>query len=307
MLVLNDLSYTNKTIDENLFNNFFETLFLIEKWSKLKITLKIYNHEVDILGQSDSAFLKWINTSDRDKKRRILSLLDKDNSIVNYPSYKINDSAYNQSFAFAHGNKNLLVSFDSDELWRQCKIEVTEDSIDEINDEILSIKHKLNNIYNTDVNGCIKEHESFLNEKITFLKNKEFLKIKKTITNSISFWKEKEKHFPSLIFCESLKKDADNISGVNFINFIERLFEFENYFSCWENGDFDRTKINGNPRPESKTRKKLNDLKILCPDGDTKIFSLHCDFGFKGNRLHFFIEEDVRKCIIGYAGKKILK
>lgn len=62
------------------------------------------------------------------------------------------------------------------------------------------------------------------------------------------------------------------------------IYIFEN----WSDGDFEISKLKGNPRLESVTRiRKHTELLILCPDGENREFSFHCNYGFSDFRLHF--------------------
>src|SRR5690606_28958409 len=110
-------------------------------------------------------------------------------------------------------------------------------------------------------------------------------------------WREREKFFPSLIFCDSIKAEIWDLSGSSIVSLRNRLQKFEDYFSNWETGDFNINSISGRLRLESENRiNEFGDrLSITCPDEKIRLFTYHCNWWIKGYRMHFYPDHSSRK------------
>ena len=223
------------------------------------------------------------------------------NTIIHeYPYYKFNDLE-GKGIAYAYENDDLLISFISNKIWKNCWLIISQESLTE-SVEIQKEQLRLRNCFDPDLVKC---HYPFIQSRATEI-NKEIIRDIKT---GEDLWNKKGEIFSALIFCESLKESLFHLTIEDdlFKNLIKKFTEFQFYFSKWAVGDFDKDALTGNVRLENDTRIReyKNQFLIKCPNNEIRLFSLHCNVGVWGYRMHFFPDTSSRTCIIGYIGKKI--
>lgn len=196
-----------------------------------------------------------------------------------------------------------MISINSHLCWQQNKLTVIKEYL---NDDVSQLQTETKDINNCFEENCINVHQDFIKSKLPD-KPDPLLEI----TSGEILWIERGRFFPSLVFCDQVENQIRYLSGPAIINLRKYLKEFEDYFSKWKGGDFDRNALSGRPRLESVTRLRdyRNELSIACPDGKERTFSLHSNWWGGNSRMHFYPDAenpDSRKCIIGYIGDKIV-
>jgi hypothetical protein len=303
ILVLNELSYsiTESETEASLwYDTLFDLCITIEKEFKIKLSIEYSESIKNTPFNHQLTFEKWLTQKDKNIKSSILSMLTKNQFIPEYPYYKI-DGEEGKGIGFAYENDEVLISFITDDKWKVNSLSITQELLSENGDDIINNFFEIRNCFDLESK---KFHNSFIHEKVLLVKDSIFLEI----VDGKKLWQKKQELFPSIEFCENTSEYLNNLGGMALKNLLRRLKEYEAYFSQWVSGDFDITKIGGNPRLESESRINnfKNELMIQCPDGLNRLFSYHCNFGLDGFRLHFIPNYENRKCIIGYIGKKIV-
>lgn len=129
------------------------------------------------------------------------------------------------------------------------------------------------------------------------------------ISSGQDLWEQRERLFPSLIFCENVKdqlyKDPEKFHIIQIMSKLERLQEyFEHY-----DGQYDRKDLGLGTRSESETVKTNSSLKnmrkFIKPNGEKDYFFEHIGFSgkFSAGRIHFMPDDSIKKCYIGYIGR----
>jgi len=301
-LTFNELSLSTTSHSAQasaLYDDFFGCCLILQQTYKENIELHFSEEPHTHIFHPDLSFFSWLKICSRDDQRSILLMLTKTPIVIDYPYYQTTELD-GMGLGYAYENDLLLISFSSADKWRQDYLEVRKNWIndeDDLEEETLFLANL------TDSNSAAR-HEKLIIDKV----EKGRLMAIKNVSCGEELWLKRKSVFPSLIFCDHLDQSFKQLpGGTIFRNLVNRLQEFEKYFSTWDNGDFDVKAMSGDPRLESKTRVNLYKDKItfLCPDDETRLFQLHCDYGVYGMRMHFFPDTLFRKCFIGYFGKKI--
>lgn len=117
--------------------------------------------------------------------------------------------------------------------------------------------------------------------------------------------KRSAKLFPHLIFAEQAANQLDRIKDSAAIQQIYwRLLDLERV-AANITSSVSPEKFRYKTTPESETRSRLPQLKILFPDGKTRLCSWHSRFTPGAGRIHFFPDEPKQIFYIGYIGEKI--
>ena len=303
LVVINELSYTDAVStaqSKSWYDSFFSICLTMEKRFKSKIGLKFSTSPNEVNFHAEYTFMKWLSNQQKEERSSVLSMLTREKLVHNYPSFK----AYNiegKGLGYAFENDESLISFQTSTNWLINFIPTTQESLNDNND-IETEDLNLRNLYALE---NISFHEKYFLNKIKLQNQSIFSEI----DNGTELWKRREDLFPCLKFCDSTKNFLEGMSGEIFKNVFKKFKEYNQYFLDWETGDFDISCLSGNPRPESSTRERdfASQLTLTCPDGKNRLFTMHCNIGIWGYRIHFFPNVDDRKCIIGYVGKKIIK
>lgn len=129
------------------------------------------------------------------------------------------------------------------------------------------------------------------------------------IPNGKLLWLKRKEFFPHLIFCKSIENQISSFSGceLEFHAITKRLFELDEFCSTWTAGIFDPHNIPSKITLESPSRisKFKDELTIVCPDGESRLFSWHSRYTPSAGRIHFAPDESNKLIYIGYIGTKI--
>lgn len=132
---------------------------------------------------------------------------------------------------------------------------------------------------------------------------------RRTLRDFHDLWDRRTILFPSLDFCESVRKQLEGISPGNpdWHAILKRLWALQDYFSNWATGPFSPDEIACKTTPESRTTlDQFSSCRtFVCPDGVSRVFSWHCRFTPNAGRLYFFPVEATRRGIIGYIGSHL--
>jgi hypothetical protein len=134
--------------------------------------------------------------------------------------------------------------------------------------------------------------------------------IKREATDIDIFIEKIKEYFPGLIFCENAKTQLSRIStgDMRFNNLLNKLIRLDLHASRWKIGQFDfkTMGIDCSPDTQQRINQTIQKRTFVCPDGETRIFSLHCKWSIGSDevRLYFFPEPIKRKLFIGYIGNK---
>jgi hypothetical protein len=129
------------------------------------------------------------------------------------------------------------------------------------------------------------------------------------IPNGKLLWLKRNDYFPHLKFCARVENQISAFSGseLEFYQITKRLFELEDYCSNRSTDEFIPGNIPSKVTQESDSRisKFKDELTIICPDGESRLFSWHSRFTPGAGRIHFFPDNSKRLFYIGYIGPKL--
>ncbi|MDQ1354969.1 MAG: hypothetical protein QG657_5278 [Acidobacteriota bacterium] len=129
------------------------------------------------------------------------------------------------------------------------------------------------------------------------------------IPNGKLLWLKRKEYFPHLILCKNIENQVSSFSGgeLEFYQITKRLLELEDFCSTWTTDLFTPGNIPSKITQESDSRisKFKDELTIICPDGEARLFSWHSRFTPGAGRIHFFPDNSKRLIYIGYIGPKI--
>lgn len=244
---------------------------------------------------------KTINFNHRQFFRTILgkaNLINKSDieyeAKIKYGEREINSSGC--AYAASYSDKPVVISVLTNDFWDKDKFNIL---LFYLNDsaEIIEIGKTINNISSkTDIN-------SFEKEKIDSIYN--------NISSGQDFWELKEKLFPNLIFCDSVRKQVyEDCEKCHIIKVIEKLKKMQSYFEN-EHVQYNPKELGMEARTESDSVKNDNDLKnerlFKMPSGEERYFFDHIGFTGKytGGRIYFLPDVKNKKCYIGYIGRHL--
>ncbi|GEK31730.1 hypothetical protein KZO01_20390 [Kurthia zopfii] len=288
-----DKEYSRSTI-----NDFVKLLHKVNRkigFKSLITTSDFYNLNVSAYNIND-----WLNDPlvERNHKTFLRTFYNKCTSIdhENYSSNDfeigINDKIVNGIGCLVASELNeSVISLKTDTIWLKDVIKGTLLTYE--NDEIINEEREIDNI----------SEEAHINSVEAKLIHSEFA----MLSSGQDLWEKREKLFPNLIFCRSIKdqlyKDPERF---HIEQVAKKLLGLQQYFSNY-NGIYNPNELGFKARTESETVKSNDHLKGLRlfekPDGTREYFYDH--IGFTGKycgRIHFFPDNVNKKCYIGYIG-----
>lgn len=187
--------------------------------------------------------------------------------------------------------EKYVVSFLTDEVWRQEQLLGLYVTMDETDKEVL-----------------IRNCSTVLHVDELILDQQKQCRL--YISSGSELWDKRSILYPHLIFCECVKKQMEEARVNLHIEMImKRLQILEDYFADFD-GNFDKEKLGHRCRPESESVQEDDELKRMrvfeTPYGEKVFFSWHISFAgnFPG-RIHFYPDAVTKKGIIGYVGKHL--
>lgn len=213
---------------------------------------------------------------------------------VQYPSQEI--ESVGCAFIKDYSDNPTVISISTHEFWESEELPVAYEYLDEdgeIQDEQICIK---NISRKTD---------------IKFLKNKKRAELFNNISSGQDFWDNKERLFPNLVFCESVKRQVyEDCERYHIIKVMERLNKMQEYFSQ-AHQVYNPAELGMDARTESETVKNDSYLRkkrlFRLPTGENKYFFDHVGFTgkYKGGRIHFYPDVQNMRAFIGYIGRHL--
>lgn len=248
---------------------------------------------------------RWRNDQEVDlEERRFLRLLttkaplwkDVTDEIKDYfdcsEVFYEHESALGLGFAWV--SDFLAVSLCSESIW-DCslltlKIRKLDESGDIIEEEI-ELVHASRVIH-------IQTHQAWIKNRIST-----------SVNSGLELWERRGKLFPHLQFCEAVKPQISNLQGGSPIlaQVKKRLFELEESAKNWTVDAFSFESLPSKATPESESRLQQfqDELTILCPDEQSRLFSLHLRMTPGAWRL-YFLPLEPQTVLVGYIGHKIV-
>lgn len=189
----------------------------------------------------------------------------------------------------------IALSFNNSSEWDNHLIELDINKYSEEEEKIIRFTERIKH-------SSKPLHLDYLKE---WIENKK----KRSIPNGKLLWLKRKELLPHLQFCETIESQLSFLTNVNpeFIQIIKRLFELEDYCSKWKTGVFTGENFPSKVTPESESRlaKFRDKLTILCPEGESRLFSWHSRYTPGAGRIYFFPENSKKTIYIGYIGPKI--
>jgi hypothetical protein len=310
-LILNELSMgENNSISKHyarqLMSDFINLIRAFKK-QQIKAMLRTKDDFYTTMVARDYPIGQWFNEADSEERLFVKTLATKSPFSSDIDSLDIKELETDSgSSEFRHQGKlalglgvaylldSVAISLLSSNYWDNPYVNVDFKYFEESNDELIEtsevIKHVSQSIH-------IREHLAWINRQIQG----------KIISGQV-LWVLKEELFPSLLFCECVRKQLLDIEESNPLlkQIIKRLCELEEQTNKWVDGNFDINLLPSKVTPESDTRLKKfrQELTFQCSDGTYRLFDLHLRMTPGANRLYFFPIEP-QKLIIGYIGLKI--
>lgn len=307
-MVLNELSLQNPVNDERiareLMSKLIKTINLAVK--KGITTLRTENRIYDLIIAPSYPISKWLNDNQVDLEQRdfLLTLetqtplLKEIKDAVIRDKVDLSDFKYQGEIARELGIcylfDNLAISFNCHQKWDTGQLELELATIDE-NDELIESKIKVNH---ASLEIHIEEHEDWVKQRIQL-----------AINDGKELWHRREKLFPDLEFCESVKKQLENIrTGQLELQLVVRaLFELQNCSKNWNNEAFTTQgySIETSGESEPTLNQYSKQRKILCPDGKERLFQQHIKLRACNWRIHFLPENPNKAIVVGYIGRHL--
>ena len=184
----------------------------------------------------------------------------------------------------------LAISFNSEPCW-DCnhiilKIEQLNENTD-ITEEEIEIVHASRRIH--------------IQQQAEWIKNR----IQQDISDGIELWKRRTELFPNLKFCESVRKQVQNLKfgQLEFQAVSRCLFELQKCSQNWKTESFnvDEYRLEESVDSEPTLKKYGKQRTFLCPDGVERLFSRHLKLRVCNWRI-YFIPKESKNVIIGYIG-----
>lgn len=125
------------------------------------------------------------------------------------------------------------------------------------------------------------------------------------------FWEQKEKLFPNLVFCDSVKQQVyEDAEKCHIVKVMKRLQKMQAYFSQKHNR-YVPAELGMEARTESETVKAnpvLRKYRLFeMPSGEKEYFFDHIGFvgKYTGGRIYFLPDVQHERCYIGYIGRHL--
>jgi hypothetical protein len=247
----------------------------------------LYDQTVD----RDSRLLVKIKVSKSPFIEELLENKDNENHLLYEFKYK-NQKATGLGAAYLF--ESLAVSFANSSEWDKPSVELLVTQIpeeDRMEESIENVNH-----------ASKPAHLDLLTQWI----NK---RRRANISNGKLLWLKRKEYFPHLVFCKNIENQISYFSGgeLEFYQITKRLFESEDFCSTWAADVFTPGNIPSKITQESESRlsKFKDELTVICPDGETRLFSWHSRYTPGAGRIHFAPDNSKKLVYIGYIGTKI--
>jgi hypothetical protein len=309
-LILNELSLKNYAPNllkaRELMSNLIETIISVKGVCGTQVTLRSQYDFLDTILADNYPLRQWLNDRNVDKIERLFikNLVRKSpfSAEVAHPEIQaIEDNIGDIEFRYrgesaiglgvAYLLNTLSISLLSSSNWNNPYIEIEITHLD-LEDEIGIVRH-------ISEKNHVREHSHWSTNKI-----------RQNIQDGVDLWQSKAELFPHLEFCLNVERQLEQMVATNpiFQQILKRLSELEEAAHNWTEGSFNLDSLPSKVTPESESRLKdfSQKLTFMCPDGVSRLFSLHSRVTPGAGRVYFSLELGPGKIIIGYIGQKIM-
>jgi hypothetical protein len=199
-----------------------------------------------------------------------------------------------EGLGIAYLLETLAISLISEKCWNCSCLELEVRQIDE-NEKISTVTTE---IIHASCEAHIQEHTNWIQNRICT-----------GVKDGIELWNRKGELFPNLEFCESVKKQLENIRTrqLELQPVIKALFELQNCSKNWNNGAFSTQgysiETSGESEPTLNQYSKQRTFR--CPDGEERLFEQHVKLRVCNWRIHFLPENPNKAIIVGYIGRHL--
>ncbi|MEM7757188.1 MAG: hypothetical protein AAF298_03525 [Cyanobacteria bacterium P01_A01_bin.40] len=198
-----------------------------------------------------------------------------------------------QGLGFALIIDGLAISLNSGEKWNYSQLQLKLIRMNEHDD---LIDEQVENIH-----ACCKDH---IKEHVAWIKTR----IRSNINNGKELWNRKQELFPNLEFCDSVKKQLENIlSGQPELRLIVKaLFILQNGSQNWQASIFslEQYAIEESGESQPTLEKYSKERTFICPDGQKRLFERHVKLRLCNWRIHFY-PDNPGTVTIGYIGRHL--
>lgn len=197
-----------------------------------------------------------------------------------------------QGLGFALIIDGLAISLNSKQRWNRSLLRIKITRLDEHGE---LIDEQIDSIHGSS-RDHIKQHTIWIRDRI-----------RSTIKDGEELWNRRQELFSNLEFCDSVKKQLENILAgqLELQPVIKTLLILQDYCQNWEGGNFNIEPSILEYSPEStqtlSNSKYRKQREFICPNGETRSFSLHAKLRICNWRIYFYPEKP-GKVIIGYVG-----
>ncbi len=268
---------------------------------EIKIHSSFYNHEF----APGYYFINWLDDRHVDKDLR--TLLKGALGIVPFVDdmfkqyEKDNNAALEMSFdgdaCIGLGLSSELIfntvafSYNSSR-WDQPELEIAISIVTETEDGDLTEEIKNSLARNIATLTHAATQSSFIRAQIT-----------SSIEDGKELWLRRKELFPNLLFCDKVKAQlvGYHYNTLGFQQIILRLTALQQTAERFDGTPTRPEDFTTLTTRESETRLRdfRNELTILCPDGQYRLFDWHVRFTPGAGRIHFFPVEDQKMIIVG--------
>lgn len=234
---------------------------------------------------------KWLNTIDRDDRRRFLSFWNK--RIEYNPDDECEFQYHEQAMLGALEaiiNDNFVISLGLSEEWKQEVLEGTFYSLKTDTQDTVQI-----------LNVCNREQlarESIL----AVLERCRSIEI----YTYEELWNRRKEFFPHLEFCPSVEKDLLGLERSYIRQIIKKFVELDDYCAKYAGLPFDpRNLSRTTPETDATLEKYQKEHTFTDMDGNSHLASWHMRFTGIPGRIFMIPDYDTDKILICYVGKKL--
>lgn len=311
-LILNELSLrnlaSNEQIAQQIMSEFIKTIKAI-KAQGMKVSLRTKDNFHTIILAPNYPIRRWLNNANEVDRVFIKTLATKtpfSTDIVNPQIQDIENNASLSEFIYqgelaiglgvAHILNTIAISFLSEECWDCSRLELEFRCVDN-NEELVQEKVEIIHVSRS---SHVQEHVDLIQQ----IKER----IRQGVDDGVELWDRREELFPNLEFCESVKKQLENIrtGQLELQPVVNTLSEMQKCCENWNEGYFNLENYPIEESGESKATldRYTKERTFLCADGQERLFERHVKLRFCNWRIHFFAEKP-GKVIIGYVGRHL--
>jgi hypothetical protein len=126
------------------------------------------------------------------------------------------------------------------------------------------------------------------------------------IRDGSQLWAHRQNLFPRLDFCVSTERSLRELSGNerSFREICRHLYTLSDALDAWSEGPFDPAGLDWSPESKGTLAHPRYGAqrRILCPDGETRIFSAKSKIRSANIRIYFEPISETRRAFVGYVG-----